>query len=199
MGWMEPYQVEIHKWFANASGMEYPLVTTQPGIENSLAGKDLQDFGGVFQPKWFSELLWYLLGDSLSQQCVLAAKASCTLGCCSKSVANRSGQVIDPFCLKGYILSALSSFGHPSIGKISSCWSRFCAGRPGRQVAGGHLGSEMSLRKQGVLTTREGSGGASFWLQPGEGRMYRRQGKSVLRGALGRMIGDRWKLEHRTF
>lgn len=48
---MELYQVEIHKWFANASGMEYPLVTTQPGIENSLAGKDLQGLGGLFQPK----------------------------------------------------------------------------------------------------------------------------------------------------
>lgn len=66
--------------------MEYPLVTKQPGIENSLAEKDL---GGLFN-----------LSDSVSQQCVLAAKASCTLGCSSRSVAKRSGQVIHPLCWK---------------------------------------------------------------------------------------------------
>lgn len=55
MGWMEPYQVEIHKWFANASGIDYPLVSTQPGTENRLAEKDLQDLGGLFQLKWFCE------------------------------------------------------------------------------------------------------------------------------------------------
>ena len=37
----------------------------------------------------------------MSQQCVLAAKkASCILGCSSKSVSSRSRQVIPPFYLK---------------------------------------------------------------------------------------------------
>lgn len=66
---MEPYQVKIYKLFANASGMEYTLGATQPGIENSLAEKDLKTLE-VFRN----------LSDSLSQQCVLAAKDQLYLG-----------------------------------------------------------------------------------------------------------------------
>lgn len=187
MGWVEPYQVEIHNWFANASRMEYPLGATQPGLENSLAEKDLKTL------EVFSNL-----SDSLSQQHVLAAKASCTLSCSSKSVANRSGQVIHPFCLQllGIHLSAPSNFGHPTTRRHQ------CAG--GGSVQGCQEGRRLeSTRavKRGwgnykKKRVRRGQSSDCNQVKEGDTEDRAREFSEV---HWGRMIGDRWKLEQKTF
>lgn len=167
---------------------EYPLGTTQPRIQNCLAEKDLQDLGCLFQPKWYSE----------SAACPWS-KGQLYLGL-QQLKWNQQIRASDSSLFEA--LGDTPWVSHPVLGiPLQERHQHAGAGLPGRWEAREHRGCERRLRKQEVLTTRERSGGVSLLIATRWRKDIQKEDRARVLSEVhwGRMIGDRWKLEHKTF